>query len=197
FPTGFLWGTATAAHQVEGGNWANDWWEFEHRKGTPCAEASGDACDHYHRYADDLRVVADLGLGVYRFSVEWSRIEPEEGEFSRAALQHYRRVATTCRDLGVMPCITFHRFTSPRWVAADGAWANPSTIDRFARFCERTVDALGDLIAIACTINEPNIVALMGHLIGSFAPGHSDVDEYLAVGRHLVAAHRKVVPILE
>ena len=81
FPDGFLWGTATAAHQVEGGNWNNDWWEWEHRPGSGCAEPSGDACDHYHRYREDIALLAELGFGAYRFSVEWSRIEPEDGEF--------------------------------------------------------------------------------------------------------------------
>jgi beta-glucosidase len=197
FPNGFLWGTATAAHQVEGGNWANDWWEFEHRPDTPIHEPSADACDHYHRYADDIRLLAELGFGVYRFSIEWSRIEPEEGEFSRAALQHYRRMAASCLEHGVQPCVTFHHFTSPRWVAADGAWANPQVVDRFARFCERAVDALGDLIAIACTINEPNIVSLMGSMIGLWPPGHSDIAEYAAVDANLIAAHQRAVPILK
>ena len=86
FPDGFVWGTATAAHQVEGGNWNNDWWAWEHTPGSGCAEPSGDACDHWHRWPQDLRMLADLGFGSYRFSLEWSRIEPEEGEFSRVAL---------------------------------------------------------------------------------------------------------------
>ena len=89
FPAGFVWGTATAAHQVEGGNWNNDWWAWEHTPGSGCAEPSGDACDHWHRWPDDLRMLAGLGFGSYRFSLEWSRIEPEEGELSRVALDHY------------------------------------------------------------------------------------------------------------
>ena len=88
FPKGFVWGTATAAHQVEGGNWNNDWWAWEHTPGSPCQEPSGDACDHWHRWPDDVALVADLGFGAYRFSLEWSRIEPEEGEWSSAALEN-------------------------------------------------------------------------------------------------------------
>ncbi|HEY5012851.1 MAG TPA: family 1 glycosylhydrolase, partial [Acidimicrobiia bacterium] len=98
FPHGFLWGTATAAHQTEGGNWNNDWWEFEHRAGSGCTDVSGDAVDHFWRYPDDIRLLRDLGFGAYRFSLEWSRIEPEPGEFSTAALDHYRRVIAACRD---------------------------------------------------------------------------------------------------
>lgn len=197
FPEGFIWGTATAAHQVEGGNWANDWWEFEHRPGTPCVEPSGDACDQYTRFADDIRMLADLGFASYRFSVEWSRIEPEEGEFSSVALDHYQRVLDTCHELGVMPAVTFHHFTSPRWVAADGGWENPAVVDRFARFCERTVARLGDSIGLACTINEPNIVSLMGWLVGSFPPGKNDFGGYAAVNAHMIAAHRAAVPVLK
>ena len=89
FPEGFVWGTATSAHQVEGGNWNNDWWMWEHDPASPCQEPSGDACDHWHRWPEDVRLLAELGFNAYRFSLEWSRIEPEDGEFSRAALDHY------------------------------------------------------------------------------------------------------------
>ncbi len=92
FPDGFSWGTATAAHQIEGGNWNNDWWAFEHREGSGVAEPSGDACDSWNRWATDADLVASMGLDNYRFSIEWSRIEPEDGEFSTAALDHYARI---------------------------------------------------------------------------------------------------------
>jgi len=142
FPDGFLWGTATAAHQVEGGNWNNDWWAWEHAPGTPCPDPSGDACDHWHRYDDDIALVADLGFNAYRFSLEWSRIEPEEGEFSLVALDHYKRMCESCLERGVEPVVTFHHFTSPRWVAAAGGWAVADTADRFARFVERAASHL-------------------------------------------------------
>src|SRR5688500_4863129 len=138
FPDGFRWGTATAAHQVEGGNWNNDWWAWEHTPGSRCTEPSGDACDQYHRYKDDLRLLADLGFDNYRLSVEWSRIEPEDGEFSTAALDHYRRVCAFARDVGVEPVVTFHHFTTPRWLADRGGWIEKDTADLFARFCERS-----------------------------------------------------------
>ena len=125
FPDGFLWGTATAAHQIEGGNVNNDWWAFEHDPESGCAEPSGDACDSFHRYPEDIALVASLGLGVYRFSLEWSRIEPAEGEFSRSALDHYRRVVGTCREHGIIPMVTYHHFTSPRWLADAGSWEAP------------------------------------------------------------------------
>ena len=108
FPASFYWGTATAAHQVEGGNVYNDNWVLEHTPGTMYVESSGDACDHYHRYREDIALIAELGLKVYRFSLEWSRIEPEEGEFSLAALEHYRRMLATCYEHRLTPMVTFH-----------------------------------------------------------------------------------------
>jgi beta-glucosidase len=91
FPDGFRWGTATAAHQIEGGNWNNDWWRWEHTPGSGCKESSGDACDSWNRWADDVALLRDLGFTDYRFSIEWSRIEPEDGEHATAALDHYAR----------------------------------------------------------------------------------------------------------
>src|SRR3954469_2688491 len=191
FPDGFVWGTATAAHQVEGGNWNNDWWAWEHAEGTPCTEVSGDACDHYHRYRDDIALIADLGFNAYRFSLEWSRIEPEEGEFSRAALEHYRRVCAACHEHGLTPVVTFHHFTTPRWLAALGGWEEAATADRFARFCERSTAHLGDLMGWACTINEPNMVATIGYLAGRFPPGKRDPTARRRVTDVFIDAHRK------
>jgi beta-glucosidase len=170
FPDGFLWGAASAAHQVEGGNVYNDSWLLEHVAGSHYAEPSGDACDHYHRYPDDIELAARLGLGAYRFSLEWSRIEPEEGELSRAALDHYRRMLDACHERGLVPLLSFHHFTSPRWIAQDGGWESPRTAERFARFCERAMRHLGDLVPFACTINEPNLGALLHEVIGVPSP---------------------------
>jgi beta-glucosidase len=197
FPDGFLWGTATAAHQVEGGNWNNDWWAWEHQPGSGCAEPSGDACDHWHRWPEDVRMLAGLGFGAYRFSLEWSRIEPEEGEVSRAALDHYRRMCAGCREAGLEPVVTFHHFTTPRWVAARGGWADPATADRFARFCERAARHLGDLVGRACTINEPNIVAHHGYLSGVFPPGERDPDLRRRVAGVFADAHGKAVAAIK
>jgi beta-glucosidase len=142
FPDGFVWGTATAAHQVEGGNWNNDWWAWEHMPDTPCVEPSADACDHYHRYPDDVRLLASLGFTAYRFSLEWSRVEPEEGHFSRAALDHYRRMcASRARPRADRH---LHHFTTPRWVRRarlDGAGDR-----RLSRACARAA-RIGDVVA--------------------------------------------------
>jgi beta-glucosidase len=197
FPDGFVWGTATAAHQVEGGNWNNDWWAWEHTPGSGCAEPSGDACDHWHRWPDDLRLLAGLGFGSYRFSLEWSRIEPEEGEFSRVALDHYLAICAGCRELGLEPVVTFHHFTTPRWVAAAGGWAEPATAERFARFCARTAGHLGDAMARACTLNEPNVVATAGYLDGRFPPGERDGDRRRRANEVLADAHAKATAAIK
>jgi beta-glucosidase len=197
FPDGFRWGTATAAHQVEGNNTNNDWWDFEHKPGTPCREPSGDCVDQYHRYREDIELVARLGLDSYRFSLEWSRIEPSPGEFSRAELDHYRRVCATCLEFGVEPVVTFHHFTSPRWLAADDGWVNPAVVDRFLRFCEVSSRHLHDVIGRACTINEPNVVALMGYRFGLFPPGEDDEPRFHKVQENLRTAHIRSTEVLK
>ncbi len=193
FPDGFTWGTATAAHQIEGGNTNNDWWAFEHQPGSGCADPSGDACDSWHRWPEDVDLVASLGLDNYRFSVEWSRIEPAEGEFSMVALDHYKAMCDELRARGIDPVVTFHHFTSPQWLTAQGGWEQPVAVDRFTRFCEVVAGALGDRMASACTINEPNIVATMGWHAGMFPPGKTDKELSRAVAANFVLAHRAAV----
>jgi beta-glucosidase len=161
FPKGFLWGTATAAHQVEGNNVNSDGWLLEHLPDSPYAEPSGDACDHYHRYPEHIALLADLGLNAYRFSIEWARVEPEEGFFSRAVIDHYRRMLAACHERGLTPFVTLHHFTSPRWLMSSGGWESDATPAKFARYCERVTRDLGDLIGGACTLNEPNLGDLL------------------------------------
>ena len=123
---------------------------------------------------EDADLVASLGLDDYRFSLEWSRIEPADGEFSQAALDHYARVCEGLRERGIDPVVTFHHFTSPRWIAQAGGWAAPGTADRFAAFVERAAARLDGLVTRACTINEPNIVSFCGYALGVFPPGRTD-----------------------
>jgi beta-glucosidase len=193
FPDGFRWGTATAAHQVEGGNTNNDWWRWEHTPSSGVAEPSGDACDSWDRWAEDVALVADLGFDHYRFSVEWSRIEPAPGEWSLAAVDHYRRICAALRERGVEPIVTFHHFTSPAWLADMGSWEKEEAVDRFADFCHRAAAAIGPLAARACTINEPNVVSTAGYVLGVFPPGVTDPGRAAVVNANLVAAHRRAV----
>lgn len=197
FPDGFTWGTATASHQIEGGNSNNDWWAFEHTPGSGCTEPSGDATDSYHRWRDDADVVADLGLDTYRFSLEWSRIEPADGEFSMAALDHYARVCEGLRERGIEPVVTFHHFTNPQWLAAQGGWERPETAERFAAFVERAATRLDGLMGRACTINEPNMVAFCGYTLGVFPPGRAEgTDVADRVGDVFIDGHRRAVEVL-
>ncbi len=177
FPDGFLIGAAVSAHQVEGGNSNSDWWWWEHLESTPCHEPSGDACDFYHRYRDDIALLAGLGLNAFRFSIEWARIEPADGEFSQAALDHYRRVLEACREHHVAAIVTFHHFTLPKWLQDSGGFASERFPALFERYCDRSAAALGDLIACACTINEPQGLGSSGYLLGINPPGHTDDRE--------------------
>jgi beta-glucosidase len=193
FPAGFEWGSATAAHQIEGGNWNNDWWQWEHTPGSPANEPSGDACDSWNRWADDVAFARELGLTSYRFSIEWSRIEPEDGEWSSAAIDHYLALGRALLDAGIDPVVTFHHFTSPRWFAARGGWLADDAPELFARFCTRAARELAPILRRACTINEPNIVAVMGHLLGLFPPGHTELDEFHRASEVFCRAHRLAV----
>lgn len=158
----FLWGAATAAYQVEGNNSNSDIWLLEGIPSSPFRERSGDACDHYHRYEEDIALLASLGLNSYRFSIEWARVEPDEGMFSKAILAHYGRMLESCRRHGVTPVVTLHHFSSPRWFAAKGGFENSDAPMYFARYAQHVVETLGDRIGWLCTINEANL---------SFGPG--------------------------
>jgi beta-glucosidase len=196
FPQDFLWGVATAAHQVEGNNANSDCWFLERLPETIFAEPSGDAVDHYHRYREDIALIAGLGFTSYRFSLEWARIEPEEGHFSVAELNHYRRVLEACHEHGLTPVVTFHHFTSPLWLLAAGGWEGPRTAGLFARYCDRAMAHLGDLIGIACTLNEPNLPWLLKS-IGLFSEAPEDrgsVPVWATAAERLGVAASTVAP---
>jgi beta-glucosidase len=196
FPSDFLFGAATAAHQIEGGNVNSDWWAFEHAASSSVHDVSGDACDSWHRWSEDLDLAASIGLNSYRFSVEWARIEPEPGEFSSASLEHYLRVAEGCRDRGLVPAVTLHHFTLPRWMAERGGFESPEMPGRLGEYAARVGSVLGDAIGIACTINEPNIVALMGYLLGVFPPKVADRARFEQVSATMRASHHAMVDAL-
>ena len=157
FPKGFLMGAATAAHQVEGNNIHSDYWVQEHLPHSSFTEPSGIACDHYNRYEEDIRLLADAGLNAYRFSVEWARIEPEEGRFDENEIEHYRQVIACCRKNGVEPIVTLMHFTSPVWLIQKGGWEAESTVEYFRRYAAYVTERLGSEINYICTINEANM----------------------------------------
>lgn len=153
----FLWGVATAAHQVEGNNVNSDCWLLENLPQSIFTEPSGDACDHYHRYEADIAMVAKLGFNSYRFSIEWARIEPVSGRFSLAEIAHYGRMLDACKRHGLKTVVTLHHFTSPLWFARAGGFESPEAPEAFARYAAKVVEHLGDRIDWLCTINEADL----------------------------------------
>ena len=157
FPAGFMMGAATAAHQVEGNNIYSDCWALEQLPHSMYKEPSLDAVDHYHRYEEDIRLLADAGLNAYRFSVEWARIQPEPDTWDEEEVAHYRQVLKCCHANNVTPIVTMHHFSSPKWLISQGGWESPDTVRHFARYCECLAEELGELMEYVCTINEANM----------------------------------------
>lgn len=191
FPEGFLWGSATAAHQVEGGCDGNDWWDWE--RTAACVEPSGIGIDQWNRYDEDFALLASLGHNAHRLSLEWSRIEPSPGVYSDQALDHYAQVLSSLARHGLTAFVTLHHFTLPRWFAAGGGWRAPDAVAVFARYVSVVVDRLGPLMPWVCTVNEPQIVALMGYATGAFPPGVVDHAAAVEVNSVLMRAHRAAV----
>ncbi len=177
FPAGFLWGAATAAHQVEGNNSNSDVWFEEHVTPTVYSEPSGDAANSFNLWPTDMDLVKGLGMNAYRFSLEWARIEPAPGLYSIAMLDHYKEMIAGCRARGLTPVVTFNHFTAPRWFAARGGWSRSDAPEVFARYCEAAAQHLADGIGYATTLNEPNLSGKLQHLLpGNFL----DADKAMA-----------------
>lgn len=190
FPERFLWGAATAAHQVEGNNVHSDWWAWENMPGSPVREPSGTACEHYSRYPADVRLLADLGLNAYRFSIEWARVEPEAGVVEGRELDHYRGMVEEVREAGLTPVVTLNHFTLPAWLGRRGGWLVPEAPQRFAEYCTRVVERLGETVEWYATINEAGSVAFGGYLgVLKFPPGRGGVGAWEQANRALVSAH--------
>ncbi len=168
FPEGFLWGAATSAHQVEGGNRWNDWWQAELEGRVPYA--SGEACRHWELYESDFDLAASWGHNAHRFSVEWSRIEPEQGQWDPEALAHYADVVRALRARGMEPLVTLHHFTNPQWFAASGGWLRRDAPTLFARYVDRVGDVLGADVRYWVTINEPTVYVIHGFVTGEWPP---------------------------
>jgi beta-glucosidase len=168
FPAGFLWGAATSSHQVEGNNRFNDWWEYEQAGRLPYA--SGEACRQYELYTRDFELARSLGHTAHRFSIEWSRLEPEEGHWNEEALAHYRDVLHAVRSNGMEPVVTLHHFTNPAWFTRRGGWTRVDSPDLFARYVARLVPTLRDAVKFWLTINEPTVYVTQGYVTGEWPP---------------------------
>nr|WP_290665471.1 glycoside hydrolase family 1 protein [Ardenticatena sp.] len=192
FPEGFLWGSATASHQVEGNNHNNDWWQWEtaHPEMIDDASRSGAACAWWTgRAEEDLAQAAALGQNAHRLSLEWSRLEPEPGRFDDAAFARYREILTHMHALGLMPFVTLYHFTLPQWAAAMGGWTNPTLITHLARFAKVCATRLGDLVRFWITINEPMVLAFQAYAGRRWPPGIGRFDAGVQALRHLLRAH--------
>ncbi|MCY0896486.1 MAG: glycoside hydrolase family 1 protein [Alicyclobacillaceae bacterium] len=185
----FLWGTATASHQVEGGN-RNDWTLWEDAGRIKRQEKSGQASGHWERAESDFSLFAELGVNAYRFSVEWSRVEPRQGEFDVEALSKYRQMVQQMRDHGMEPCLTLHHFTLPQWFAMDGGFLQPDGPRMFLRYVRRVVETMGSLVRLYVTINEPMVYAVNSYLYGVWPPGQHNLARTLRVSNQLIAAHK-------
>ncbi len=203
FPSAFLWGTATSAYQVEGGNTNSQWYMWEHErdeKGDPRilnGDTCGMACDSWHLYPLDIRLMKHLGLNAYRFSVEWSKIEPREGVFDEEVIRHYQKMCDSLLAAGIEPVVTLHHVTNPLWFERKGAWEKEENISDFLVFVEKIVRALGNRVRFYCTINEPAVYAMESYFSGAFPPGKKDPVLTALVLRNLLMAHVRTYRLIK
>jgi beta-glucosidase len=194
FPKEFLWGAATSAYQVEGNNMFSDWWEWEKRVGLP--DLSGLACRHYELYAQDFDLAKSLNHNCHRLSIEWARVEPEEGRFSLPELEHYRRVILALKERGITPVVTLHHFTNPVWFAKIGAWRSRKADKYFLRYVEQVVSFLANEVPFWATINEPNVYAYHSYLLGLWPPQDKSLFSARQVMRSMAKVHIKAYHLI-
>lgn len=204
FPKDFLWGTATSAHQVEGNNKNSDWWEWEqskdysagvdkftHQKRPWPLEPSGDACDSYNRYEEDFDLCVSMHNNAVRISIEWARLEPEEGKFSDEEFTHYRKVLEAARKRGLKTFVTLHHFTNPIWIAKKGGWENREIVKYFERYAGECTKRLGDVMDSVMTINESLVLASQAYIKGEWYPAKKNMFLATSVALNLIIAHRR------
>ena len=203
FPRGFLWGTATAAHQVEGNNTNNNWWAWEQQPGHILnGDKSGLACDWWGgRWKEDMDRAAETGQNAHRFSIEWSRIQPVPEQrgvqvWDETALERYRSMLRGMLERGLMPMVTLHHFSNPIWLEEQGGWENDDTPAKFATFVRKAVEALKEYVSYWVTINEPNVYAYSGFSAGTFPPGKKDINTAFKVMTNLVRGHAMAYKII-
>lgn len=193
FPQNFLWGAATSAYQVEGNNINSDWWQWEKDAGI---ENSASACRHYQFYEQDFDLVKSLNHNAHRFSIEWSRIEPEEGKFSQKELKHYLDVVLSLRARNIEPMVTLHHFTNPIWFSRMGGWENSKSIARFLRYCDFLMRALAKYVHYWITINEPNVYVSHAYILGVWPPQKKSYLKAKIVHDNFIRAHIKAYRLI-
>lgn len=189
FPKNFLWGAATSAHQIEGNNKNNDWWAAEQSGLLPHKSAT--ACDSYHRYEEDFDLAKGMSNNAHRLSIEWSRIEPREGEFNQKEIDHYKKVIAALKERGLEPFVTLHHFTNPTWFARAGGWTWDKAPERFGRYAQHVARHLGPDVRFWITINEPLVVNSAAYLSGRWPPFFTRAFiRSLRATRAMVEAHK-------
>ncbi|HEU5140277.1 MAG TPA: GH1 family beta-glucosidase [Bacillales bacterium] len=199
FPKDFIWGTATASYQVEGafnvdGRSESIWDRFTRTPGKVFEGHNGDvACDHYHRFKEDVKLMADLGIQSYRFSISWPRIFPEPNRLNPKGIDFYKRLLEELHRYHIQPVATIYHWDLPQWLQEQGGWVNRDTVNHFTHYAESLFKELGDQVSMWITHNEPWCAAFLGHAFGVHAPGHHDLKEALTVSHHLMLSHGKTV----
>jgi beta-glucosidase len=191
FPRGFLWGTATASHQVEGNNTNNNWWAWEQQPGRILREhKSGLACDWWGgRWREDFDRAAEGGQNAHRLSIEWSRVQPAPDRWDESALDRYREMLQGLHERGMTPLVTLHHFSEPLWISELGGWENEQIVGYFDAYVRKTVEALKEYTNLWFTINEPNVLATFGFLVGYFPPGKKQLGAMVRAMANMVRAH--------
>lgn len=189
-----IWGAATSAHQVEGENFWNDWWAWEHAGRVP--EKSGRACDHYRLFREDFHLARTLGHTAHRFSIEWSRLEPREGEWDEQAFRHYEEVFNALHAEGLEPVVTLHHFTNPAWFVEKGGWLAKGAAEKFAVYVRRVSERFGRKARFWITLNEPLIYIYQSFVLGRWPPGEKSLQNAFRVVRELIRAHMAAYEIL-
>ena len=193
FPSGFSWGVATASHQIEGNNF-NNWSEFEKERNK---EQSGIACDHWNRWENDHQLLLELGVNSYRFSIEWSRIQPTQDGWDEDAIAVYSKMVDSLIDKGIEPVITLHHFSHPVWFEDLGGFYKRSNIEFFQKYCERIFPYFNERVKKWCTINEPEVFSIMGYFMNMFPPGKRSVIKAIRVMKNVMIAHGQVYHALK
>jgi beta-glucosidase len=194
FPEGFLWGASTSSYQVEGENSNTDWWEWERK--SPNIQNSELAADQYNKYSEDFALAKSLGHNAHRLSIEWARIEPEEGVFSEEALEHYQLVLKNLKDQGISVMLTIHHFTNPLWFSKRGGWEDSKAPFYFERLVKKVVPYLKDYVDLWVTINEPSVYAFCSYTIGVWPPQVKSKWRAFWVFWHMIAAHKKAYKVI-
>lgn len=202
FPQGFLWGSSTAAHQVEGNDTNSDWWQWENsperaqelkkQNKNPEDYKSGIACDSYNRYEEDFDIALSLNMNAQRISIEWARIEPFQGDFDEEQIEHYRKVLQALKKRGMKTFVTLHHFTNPIWFSEIGGWKESGNVIIFLRYAQKVLTDLGDLIDFVCVINEPNVYSSNSFLRGVWPPQRKNFILAQEVQKNMLDAHIKV-----